>query len=870
MANASSYPIRAFSESQTFLVIDPSTGTTSRVRGSDLIAFITPNLNVVRSESSTDGLVNEDYRVGSVIQTTGQSVPGDGQGGLFLVVPSGKGDVAMLNGNDLLTIAGDAFLRTQLNDGIVRFDSLSEMESTAGRFDADAGRLVSGTGRDGDFRSNASDLSGTLVLSSVTSTSVDSGTDTITSAGHGLVDGDGVVLQAAVNGLSLNTVYWVVNATTDTFQLSSTFGGSAFDLTGTTNFTVDNLIDPGKGVYVTASDDLTGVNGAWVRQSEFVRPEFFEQPESALHYASNAGVTLILKDEVPYTITEDVNLSGGLIMKGRGQFRIPENVDGIVIEPSRSVSTTVSAVSTVEYPSGTGIEESTSLTVASASGFSVNDICQLRSDDTYTFNSNIRRAQLVKINAISGTTIYLAGNVKDTFSTNIVLEKLSDAVVDIDGPEFVYDGDPLSVSSKTRAAALTLIGCVSPDVKAVFHDDVSDGLRMFSCWEPDIDARCYDLRNNVANSIYGYGVAAYGSCFGGQVRVIADNCRHAYTDGVWLSSTLPIRDGRCLDMRIYNSVATNCTYASFDTHAGSVNTRFVNCGAIFNITNDDQPSRNNSYAFQDRALNTKFIDCWSYGCRNPFFFAALLTDYGEDNTTEVVGGRFERFKTSSSSFCGIPTQTSADAYKVKIENCKIIGFVPAQSPQTSIVSEYKGVEFIGDGSYGFSFLDNNGGMDFYDCLFYEFLNIRFGQDNTFRFIGCRRYNSGSNIEPLSVDVGSTAVIHDYFASAASYGFGEVIRAGEGSNAGTVTIKLGKVYAENFTSDNPVGDNGVATLTIENMDVRQAPVQKGATGSRPVLNAADIGFLYLDTTLDADGKPIWWNGTAWVDATGATV
>jgi hypothetical protein len=46
--------------------------------------------------------------------------------------------------------------------------------------------------------------------------------------------------------------------------------------------------------------------------------------------------------------------------------------------------------------------------------------------------------------------------------------------------------------------------------------------------------------------------------------------------------------------------------------------------------------------------------------------------------------------------------------------------------------------------------------------------------------------------------------------------------------------------------------------------------KGATSARPTLTSDTIGLLYLDTTLDADGKPIWWNGTAWVDATGATV
>ena len=30
---------------------------------------------------------------------------------------------------------------------------------------------------------------------------------------------------------------------------------------------------------------------------------------------------------------------------------------------------------------------------------------------------------------------------------------------------------------------------------------------------------------------------------------------------------------------------------------------------------------------------------------------------------------------------------------------------------------------------------------------------------------------------------------------------------------------------------------------------------------------EVGFQYFDTTLN---KPIWWNGSAWVDSTGATV
>lgn len=43
--------------------------------------------------------------------------------------------------------------------------------------------------------------------------------------------------------------------------------------------------------------------------------------------------------------------------------------------------------------------------------------------------------------------------------------------------------------------------------------------------------------------------------------------------------------------------------------------------------------------------------------------------------------------------------------------------------------------------------------------------------------------------------------------------------------------------------------------------------RGATASRPTLTATDVGAQYFDTNL---GKPIYWNGSAWRDATGTAV
>ena len=42
---------------------------------------------------------------------------------------------------------------------------------------------------------------------------------------------------------------------------------------------------------------------------------------------------------------------------------------------------------------------------------------------------------------------------------------------------------------------------------------------------------------------------------------------------------------------------------------------------------------------------------------------------------------------------------------------------------------------------------------------------------------------------------------------------------------------------------------------------------GTTAARPATTALSAGHRYFDTTL---GLPIWWDGTNWINAAGATV
>lgn len=77
----------------------------------------------------------------------------------------------------------------------------------------------------------------------------------------------------------------------------------------------------------------------------------------------------------------------------------------------------------------------------------------------------------------------------------------------------------------------------------------------------------------------------------------------------------------------------------------------------------------------------------------------------------------------------------------------------------------------------------------------------------------------------------------------------------------------------------VNDKGLPKMNRTNINVEQSneagyTIQynmSGTTTNRPTSRLDDswqtIGLMYFDTTL---GKPIWWNGTNWVDANGTTV
>jgi hypothetical protein len=127
------------------------------------------------------------------------------------------------------------------------------------------------SGREGTFYPDITDLSPTICPISATTTTVAGGTGNITSVAHGLTTAEAAIATTTVNGLTADTLYYVIRVDADNFKLATSrlnaLSGTATSLSGTSNFTVKSVRDDLEGVYVIPTGAARdGSEGAFVRQ----------------------------------------------------------------------------------------------------------------------------------------------------------------------------------------------------------------------------------------------------------------------------------------------------------------------------------------------------------------------------------------------------------------------------------------------------------------------------------------------------------------------------------------------------------------------------------------------------------------------------
>lgn len=87
------------------------------------------------------------------------------------------------------------------------------------------------------------------------------------------------------------------------------------------------------------------------------------------------------------------------------------------------------------------------------------------------------------------------------------------------------------------------------------------------------------------------------------------------------------------------------------------------------------------------------------------------------------------------------------------------------------------------------------------------------------------------------------------------------------NSASYYEKLNIVYYNGLSYIAKKSSNNVEPTNAEYWQLISAPVYlSGTTENRPSANLT-IGMAYFDTSL---GKPIWYNGSNWVDSTGSTI
>jgi len=143
--------------------------------------------------------------------------------------------------------------------------------------------------------------------------------------------------------------------------------------------------------------------------------------------------------------------------------------------------------------------------------------------------------------------------------------------------------------------------------------------------------------------------------------------------------------------------------------------------------------------------------------------------------------------------------------------------------------------------------------------------------------GSRRFvlykGDGTSTESISFNAGTGEISHGDILQASSTNIvRKMIRAAAIPSTGAWST------GDKVLRTNPNTTNSVVTewtcVTAGTSGTWTATgwyTKKDTTANRPTgLTSSDTGVQFFDTTLAAAGKPIWWNGSAWVDATGTIV
>lgn len=230
----------------------------------------------------------------------------------------------------------------------------------------------------------------------------------------------------------------------------------------------------------------------------------------------------------------------------------------------------------------------TRLTMSATPNWLPQDLVKVFSDDEIpgghftSVDKRPRVGEFIEVHSVSGTTVYLRGLLRETYTASPRAARLPYGAVRLLGG--VLDVTDTVLANKTRGTAFRFEALHSAQVIGTrAHRLVGPGLQFKSCRGYFVSGYDADYgMNDPANLVYGYGIhdssCEDGVIVGGTQRGL----RHPFTDGTSdtsVGATYPGDFGRTYNTKLIGVTSHGCTAAGFDTHHMSEGVQFIGCTA---------------------------------------------------------------------------------------------------------------------------------------------------------------------------------------------------------------------------------------------------------------------------------------------------
>jgi hypothetical protein len=228
----------------------------------------------------------------------------------------------------------------------------------------------------------------------------------------------------------------------------------------------------------------------------------------------------------------------------------------------------------------------------------------------------------VSVGVASGNLyIVLYGRTLDAYTTNAKFYKPTTAVCDIRGMTFAADGDvDAIVGQANRLPAIQLKKVQGADLDVHVESAYGSAVMLYTSFNCRVRTKVDRLPCNDSDGAWGYGAAVFGASEFNDFQIIATNCRHAFTTLVTAHSSPTYVNADTTGTPKFNvvhdSISHNTIAAGFDTHPGAYYTSFTGCQAISHFSGRRTVS--DSVGFQNRAIGTRFVSCYSRNCMSGF------------------------------------------------------------------------------------------------------------------------------------------------------------------------------------------------------------------------------------------------------------